>query len=161
MASYASNDAFYAKTLDFVKWLQDRPGTTISRKLEITDLRAYNAGRGVGKDTCKRVCVFIFAKASTVAVEDVDEDEELFTIPQFNVLTVQNSSLQQVKPHVLECLDSWNSLVLVMIYEDGLGEESAWWNYLQMLPTTFDVGVSGVHVYPSASSHALVLTLKK
>ena len=64
----------------------------------------------------------MFAKALAVAVEDVEEDEGLFTISQSDVLTVQNLSLQRLKPHVLECLDSWNSLVLVMIYEDGLGE---------------------------------------
>ncbi len=90
--------------------------------------------------------VSVFAEASAVAVEDIDQDEELFTIAQADVLTVRNSKLQQVKPHLLESLDSWNSLVLVMIHEDGLGEESKWWNYLQMLPTDFDVRIFGVNV---------------
>lgn len=71
-------------------------------------------------------------------MKDVEEDEELFTIAQSNVLTVQNSSLQKVKPHLLERLDSWNSLVLVMIHEDGLGKDSPWWDYLQLLPTEFN-----------------------
>lgn len=120
MATYASNDAFHSKTSDFLKWLRERPCTTISPKIEITDLRAHNAGRGI------------------VAVEDVEEDEELFSIAQSDVLTVQNSSLQKVKPHLLERLDSWNSLILVMMYEDGLGQESKWWSYLQILPDDFD-----------------------
>ena len=30
------------------------------------------------------------------------------------------------------------SLVLVMIYESGLGGKSAWWPYLRLLPTNFD-----------------------
>ena len=71
-------------------------------------------------------------------MEDVEEDEELFSIAQSDALTVQNSGIQKVNPHLLEHLDSWNALVLVMIYEDGLGKQSAWWNYLQILPTHFD-----------------------
>lgn len=144
MASHVSNDVFYARTSGFLEWLRDRPGTTISCKIEIIDLRAYNAGRGIGKDTSSVLFVSIFAEAAAVAVEDVEEDEKLFTIAQSDVLTVQNSSLQQVKPQLLGCLDSWNSLVLVMIYEDGLGERSKWWNYLQLLPTDLDVRISGV-----------------
>lgn len=120
MASYASNESSYARTSDFLKWLNGRPGTTISRKIEVADLRAHNAGRGI------------------VAVDNIEEDEELFTITKSDVLTVQNSTLQQIKPRLLERLDSWNSLVLVMIHEDGLAEQSKWWNYLQMLPTQFD-----------------------
>lgn len=90
--------------------------------------------------------VLMFAEAPAVAVEDVEEDEELFTIAKSDVLTVRTSSLQQVKPHLLQCLDSWNSLVLVMIYEDGLGEKSTWWNYLQLLPTDFDVRIFRAHL---------------
>ena len=148
MASYTSNDPFYKRTSDFLKWLRDRPGTTISRKIEITDMRVHNAGRGIGKHTSSNLHVLIFAKAPAVAVEDVEENEKLFTIAQSNVLTVQNSSLQQVNPHLLERLNSWNSLVLVMMFEDGLGEESMWWNYLRMLPTDFDVSIFGVHGFP-------------
>ncbi|CAD6592488.1 MAG: hypothetical protein ASARMPRED_006307 [Alectoria sarmentosa] len=71
-------------------------------------------------------------------MEDIEEDEELFSITLSDVLTVQNSSLQKVKSHLLERLDSWNSLVLVMRYEVSLGKESTWWNYLQILPNDFD-----------------------
>lgn len=121
---------------------------TISCKIEIIDLRAHNAGRGVGKDTSPVPSVSILAEASAVAVEDIKGDESLFTIALSDVLTVQNSSLQQVKPQLLVCLDSWNSLVLVMIYEDGLGERSKWWNYFQMLPTDLDVRISRVRMTP-------------
>lgn len=138
MATYASDDTFHPKTADFLKWLRERPGTTISRKLEIIDLRDHNAGRGIGNRLSPESLVSILAESPVVAVEDIEEDEELFRIAQSDVLTVQNSSLQKVKPHLLERLDPWNSLVLVMIYEDGLGKESKWWNYLQLLPTNFD-----------------------
>ena len=122
MASYANNGPFYATTVHFLRWLQDRPGTTISRKIEIADLRAHNAGRGIREYTSRNLFVTMFAKALAVAVEDVEEDEGLFTISQSDVFTVQSLSLQRLKPHILESLDSWNSLVLVMKYEDGLGE---------------------------------------
>ena len=156
MANYASNDPFNTRTLYFLKWLRDRPSTTISRKLEVNDLRAHNAGRGVGKGVISEPFVSVVAEAPAVAVEDVEEDEELFTIAQSDILTVQNSTLQQVRPHLLERLDSWNSLVLAMIFEDGMGEKSTWWNYLQLLPTHFDVCSFGVIIPASGLDHESV-----
>ena len=78
------------------------------------------------------------ANKDLVAVENIEEDEELFSIAHSVVLTVQNSGLQSVKPAMLEHLDAWNSLVLVMIYEDGLETKSKWWPYLNILPREFD-----------------------
>jgi SET domain-containing protein 6 len=80
----------------------------------------------------------LFADETAVAVEDIAEDEELFSIAHSSMLTTHNSNLQKIKPAILECLDAWNSLVLVMIYEDGLGEKSTWWPYLEILPREFD-----------------------
>ena len=133
-----SNDDFHSKTSEFLTWLRERPGTIISPKIEITDLRHHNAGRGISNCPCLEPSLSILAKDPAVAVHDIEEDEALFSIAQSDVLTVHNSSLQKVKPHLLERLDSWNSLVLVMMYEDGLGKDSTWWNYLQILPAKFD-----------------------
>ena len=73
-----------------------------------------------------------------VTLEDIEEDEELFTIAHSDILTVQNSGLQKLKPVMLQHLDAWNSLVLVMIYEDGLETKSRWWPYLSILPKQLD-----------------------
>lgn len=73
-----------------------------------------------------------------VATADIEEDEELFSTSLADVLTVQNSTIQKVKPGILDHLDAWNSLILVMIYEDGQTQSSKWWPYLQLLPTHFD-----------------------
>ena len=78
------------------------------------------------------------ANKDLVAVEAIEDDEELFSIAHSVVLTVQNSGLQSVKPAMLDHLDAWNSLVLVMIYEDGLETKSKWWPYLNILPREFD-----------------------
>ena len=71
-------------------------------------------------------------KNPAVAVDDTEEDEELFSIAQSDVLTVQNSSLEKVETHIFERLHSCNSLVHVMMYEDGLGKDSTWWNCLRI-----------------------------
>lgn len=68
----------------------------------------------------------MLAECPAFPVEDIEEDEELFTIAQSDILAVKDSRIWKVKPHLLECLDSWFSLVLVMIFEDGLGKSSAW-----------------------------------
>jgi len=41
-------------------------------------------------------------------------------------------------PGLLDHLDPWNSLVLVLIYEHGQAEKSRWWHYLNILPTQVD-----------------------
>lgn len=71
-------------------------------------------------------------------MEDIEIDEELFSVPHRDVLSVENSSLYASHPGIFEHLDSWNSLVLTMMYEDGQGVDSAWWPYLNILPTEFD-----------------------
>lgn len=71
-------------------------------------------------------------------MEDIEIDHELFSVPHKHVLSVENSFLSASHPRIFEQLDSWNSLVLAMIYEDGQGTESEWWPYLNILPTDFD-----------------------
>ena len=88
MAPYASNDAFRAELFDFFQWLRERPDTTISRKIEIIDMRHHNAGRGIGKGSSSESVVSMFAQGLVAAVKDVEEDEELFSIAQPNVLYV-------------------------------------------------------------------------
>ena len=96
---------------------------------EITVLRARNAGRGTDECTIRNLFVTTFAKAPAVVVEGSREDEELFIVSQSAVFTVQNPNLQRTKPHVLEFPETWNSLVLVTVYEDALGEIPTWSNY--------------------------------
>ena len=75
---------------------------------------------------------------SPVAVEDIDEGEELFSIPQTTVLSVRNSELQTHIPAKLAEMDPWLSLVLVMIHDSGKGQDSKWWPYWRILPDKFD-----------------------
>ena len=42
------NDPFDHKTEAFLAWLQQRPGVSISPKIQIADLRHIGAGRGIG-----------------------------------------------------------------------------------------------------------------
>lgn len=60
------------------------------------------------------------------------------SIPLSDLLTVHNSDLPKRIPNAFDRLDHWTSLVLVMIYETGRGEDSKWGPYLQLLPTEFD-----------------------
>lgn len=71
-------------------------------------------------------------------MDDIEEDEELFRINHTDLLTVQNSTLSKRIPDVFGKLDSWMSLILVIIYEVGQEENSQWWPYLQILPEDFD-----------------------
>lgn len=73
-----------------------------------------------------------------VAVEDIEDDEMLFRVPDNLVLSTSNSDLKERIPQELCALDPWLSLVIVMIYESGKGSTSRWWPYWQVLPHEFD-----------------------
>ncbi|KAL9123299.1 MAG: hypothetical protein Q9187_000138 [Circinaria calcarea] len=114
-------DAEYQRrTAAFIQWFKQQPSTAINPKIEIADLRTRGAGRGI------------------IALEDIDESEELFSVPHSTVLNTCNSELHHYIPEELASLDPWLSLVLVMIYEFSQGQASRWWPYLEILPTKFD-----------------------
>lgn len=69
---------------------------------------------------------------------DLEEGEELFTIPRAHVLSVQNSKLKGLVSHDLEELGPWLSLMVVMIYEYLRGDQSPWAQYFRVLPRNFD-----------------------
>jgi SET domain-containing protein 6 len=73
---------------------------------------------------------------STVAVQDIAEDEELFAIPRRAILTAENSSLPANLLAGLE--DPWLQLILAMVFEDSQESQSRWKAYLNILPKTFD-----------------------
>lgn len=71
-------------------------------------------------------------------MQDIDEDEELFSVGLSDVLSVENSNLPRHIPEAFTELDSWMSLILVMIYEEGQKEKSTWWPYFNIFPDDFD-----------------------
>jgi SET domain-containing protein 6 len=73
-----------------------------------------------------------------VAQADLPEGEELFTIPREHVLSTQNSKLKDLLSEDLQEFGPWLSLMLVMIYEYLLGDQSAWASYFKVLPRKFD-----------------------
>ncbi|RMJ24606.1 SET domain-containing protein [Aspergillus sp. HF37] len=112
--------SFQHQSDEFTHWLASRPGIRISSKIHVADLRSIDAGRGV------------------VARSDIPEGEELFAIPRDLVLTPQNSKLKDSISEDLEELGPWLSLILVMIHEYLLGQQSTWAPYFKVLPREFD-----------------------
>ena len=74
----------------------------------------------------------------SVAVSDIESDEELFAIPHAVVLSMHNSDLQQHVTDSLESFGPWMSLIVVLIYEYLRKEKSPWSAYFRVLPTTFN-----------------------
>ncbi|KAF2484775.1 hypothetical protein BDY17DRAFT_237332, partial [Neohortaea acidophila] len=109
---------FAQLSLRFLSWLTEN-GTSVSPKIELADLRHRNAGRGV------------------IAKDDIEEDEELFSVPRSTILTSGTSDLpsdiRAASPD-----DPWLSLILAMIYEYQHGAESRWKPYFDVLPTQFN-----------------------
>ncbi|KAH8431302.1 ribosomal lysine N-methyltransferase [Aspergillus melleus] len=119
-AHFPDPDHFQHQSDEFLHWLAGKPGVQINPKIRIADLRSQAAGRGV------------------VAQADIAEGEELFTIPRDLILSTRNSQLKDRLSKNLEELGPWLSLMLVMIYEFLLGEQSAWAPYFKVLPRKFD-----------------------
>ena len=141
----------------FLTWLRQN-GAEISSKIQLQDLRARHAGRGVGTLIIS-LCWWILgasfhaprssisfppciqeANGSEVATQDISEGEVLFKIPRSLVLSVENSSLSSKIDMASLDLDPWSSLVLVMLYESVQphSRESPWLPYFKVLPDEFD-----------------------
>ncbi|KIW90359.1 uncharacterized protein Z519_09004 [Cladophialophora bantiana CBS 173.52] len=111
---------FDQATARFVEWFTAADGTRLSPKVQLKDLRSEGAGRGA------------------IAVEDVEEDEELFAIPRSLVLTVTTSSIPPALLEPLSETGAWQPLIVTIIYEYLRKEKSPWHAYFQVLPTKFD-----------------------
>lgn len=72
------------------------------------------------------------------ASRDIAEDEELFVIPDDLILSVQNSEARSVLGLDDKQLGPWLSLIITMIYEYYQGEQSKWYPYFRILPSSFD-----------------------
>lgn len=87
-----------------------------------------------------------------VAIKDIPEDTTLFTIPRDAIINTETSELGKKIPNLFdttfdeneedaEPLNSWGSLILVMLYEYLQGEASKWKPYFDVLPQTFDTPI--------------------
>ncbi|KAF5013437.1 hypothetical protein FDECE_549 [Fusarium decemcellulare] len=119
----------------FLLWFKSLPGASFSDAIKIVDLRDRNAGRGI------------------IAFQDIPAETTLFTIPRRGIINTETSELPKKLPDVFDLdkpvdddedenaaprLDSWSSLILVMMYEHLQGEKSPWKPYFDVLPSTFD-----------------------
>ncbi|KAJ4135170.1 Ribosomal lysine N-methyltransferase 4 [Fusarium equiseti] len=114
----------------FLQWFKSLPGATFSDDIKIVDLRDRNAGRGI------------------IALKDIPAETTLFTIPRKGIINTETSELPKQIPDVFDLdkpdeddvpgLDSWSSLILVMIYEYLQGDNSQWKSYFDVLPSSFD-----------------------
>jgi SET domain-containing protein 6 len=82
-------------------------------------------------------------------MQNVPADTTLFTIPRNVIITAETSDLAKKLPRVFDGpvtydheepgpLDSWQCLILVLLYEHLQGAASRWKPYLDLLPHTFD-----------------------
>lgn len=137
---------FQSASNRFLAWFKDCGGVFRDDLLEVRDLRSKDAGRGI------------------IAKQDIPEDTTLFTIPRNIIISIQTSDLAEKLPgifeqpvdadddnedddneddqdHESEALDSWGSLILVMLYEYLQGEASRWKTYLDILPQAFETPI--------------------
>lgn len=113
------SDTFDQDTTAFLEWLKAR-GVVISPKIAIHDYRSAHQGRGI------------------IAVEEIKEDEALFTIPRSAVMSIDadtQKSFAKLVPEIDE-LDGWMGLILYMIYHSG-NPNSEFAPYFNVLPKEF------------------------
>ncbi|UKZ72700.1 hypothetical protein TrVFT333_000334 [Trichoderma virens FT-333] len=126
-----SEEDFGGKTQAFLEWFKALPGSTFSELIEITDLRARNAGRGI------------------VALEDIPADTVLFTVPRNGIINMETSELKEKLPDVFNQdtamevddkpqQDPWSILIIIMMFEYFKGDESKWKPYMDVLPASFE-----------------------
>ncbi|EER33889.1 predicted protein [Candida tropicalis MYA-3404] len=113
-------DEFNIKTESFLNWLISN-GVKVSPKISIHDYRLSNQGRGI------------------IANEDIEANEQLFTLPRSVLINVVNNSLIEKYPNVqdnLKSMDQWLSLIIILSYEFKFGNK--WKNYFNIIPDEFN-----------------------
>lgn len=109
-------------TNNFERWLLNS-GVQVSPKIKIEDLRHLSQGRGL------------------IASQDIEMDEILFSIPRNVLLNIETGTLSQVhagnREKLLTKYDHWEGLILTILYELSLGEQSKWAPYFKILPEEF------------------------
>lgn len=76
-----------------------------------------------------------------MAIQDISEDEELFSIGRTDILCVENSDFGKTEVGRLilaDLEDQWTPLILAMIFEFFRGDESPWKAYFDVLPADFN-----------------------
>ncbi|CEP20226.1 RMS1 [Cyberlindnera jadinii] len=114
-------DPFQAATSQFQQWLL-HCGYRVSPKVDIADLRHLSQGRGL------------------VATDYIKQGEVLFAIPRNVLLNIDTGSLSSIgdnKEKLLTKYDHWEGLILTILFELSLGEQSKWAPYFKVLPTEF------------------------
>ncbi|WVQ93945.1 hypothetical protein IAU59_001023 [Kwoniella sp. CBS 9459] len=83
---------------------------------------------------------FVGMGYGAVALGDVPEDAPLFHIPDTLILSSFNSELKsKLSTEEWEAIDrGWCRLILTMMYETQLGDQSRWSGYLSNMPIEFD-----------------------
>lgn len=71
---------------------------------------------------------------STVASEDLEAGEDIFTFDRKDILCIENTELRSLSTQRSEEPNPWNDLILAIIYEDLKGDSSKWAPYLALLP---------------------------
>lgn len=131
-------DHFQGLSSNFLKWFKSNPGTRLSTKITLADLRSGGAGRGVGLSNEHFLVRSSHLILVLVANAAISTGEELFAIPRNLVLQTTNSELYSKIPDFFADLGPWDSLILVLVYEYLRRHSSPWFPYLQLLPTTFE-----------------------
>lgn len=118
-----TNDEFTKQTQAFVQWLTESRGYKISPKVKVHDYRSQGQGRGL------------------IAVEDIAEGEDLFTISRDRVIAIDSDAegsgaLVQRVPELADgTLDEWSALILYLMYHASKGE--AFKPYFDVIPAHF------------------------
>lgn len=100
----------------FVESLKSNKSLLRLDEFLVHDFRGQKQGRGL------------------IALKDLEEGEELFSIPRNFVLNILTSSFSDEKKLVLNGLGQWEALILVILYEKSLGDKSKWFHYFNVLP---------------------------
>lgn len=93
--------------------------------------------------TVSHVCSTLHIRTDRpiVALQDIDEEEELFSVSRSDILTVENSDFTRnptAKRLIDDLEDQWTSLIVVMIYEYLRADQSPWKPYFDVLPSEFN-----------------------
>lgn len=142
---------FQAQTETFLSWFKSLPGSAFHRDIALVDLREQGEGRGVvaTADIPPETELFSIPRKDIINVENSGLSKKLPGVLSTLQHTGDGGSRKPTDDaegdddndgdeEVEDMPNPWLDLILVLIYEYLQGSRSPWFEYLSVLPASFD-----------------------
>jgi len=133
MAASGGERSVRSREAALISWLQDNG-------VKLSDKSGWGTAAHPLKVEADTVEDFEVSGRGLIARKDVQQGEAILTIPSKIIMTKERAQRELGAGVVPESLNEYLALALLLIHERSLGDASFWAPYIDLLPSTEEVG---------------------